>query len=243
MARPAGSNKGSQSLEFVSIWGCVDFSIAARTATSVCIRRMEQSTAETIADGHHSPNSIPAAFPSSGFSQPFPLLDDCGRVIRVCDVALWAASGILLLGLLLLPVWATLMAALAWQLQRWPAVSYLFAQTESTKPASRSAQGVDWRTITNVRAPGSSTPTRHKVRSNAASASPRLSSTPPGRRIRRGMCQALLSMWRGAFGRTCCPTTRAMPSNIACILRPSSSRSRKASKRLRYLPSGPAHKR
>ena len=33
----------------------------------------------------------------------------------VFAMSLWAASGILLLGLLLLPVWATLMAALAWQ--------------------------------------------------------------------------------------------------------------------------------
>jgi uncharacterized protein len=63
---------------------------------------------------------------------------------------LWAASGILLLGLLLLPVWATLMAALAWQLQRWPAISYRFSSYRVDQAGIEIRHGVYWRTITNL---------------------------------------------------------------------------------------------
>ena len=82
---------------------------------------MDQTSVETIADGIErqlDPRWIPcqrlialiATFIVAGASFVFMLI-------------FWASSGILLLGVLLLPVWAVLIAALTWQLQRWPAVA------------------------------------------------------------------------------------------------------------------------
>ena len=39
-------------------------------------------------------------------------------------LGLWAGSGILTLGLLLLPMWLVFIAALTWHLQRWPAIAF-----------------------------------------------------------------------------------------------------------------------
>ncbi|HVQ12412.1 MAG TPA: PH domain-containing protein [Vicinamibacterales bacterium] len=109
---------------------------------------MEQSTAETIADGIErqlDPRWIPVQRILSAI-----LTVIIAGVSFVCAMSLWAASGILLLGLLLLPVWAMLMAALAWQLQRWPAVSYRFSSYRVDQAGIEIRQGVYWRIITNV---------------------------------------------------------------------------------------------
>jgi uncharacterized protein len=109
---------------------------------------MEQSKAETIADGIErqlDPRWIPlqrilAVIPTLIF----------GGVSFVFVLSLWAGSGILLLGLLLLPVWAIVIAAFAWQLQRWPAIAYRFSSYRIDEAGIEIRQGVYWRTLTNV---------------------------------------------------------------------------------------------
>jgi membrane protein YdbS with pleckstrin-like domain len=63
---------------------------------------------------------------------------------------LWAASGIPSAGLFLLPVWALLIAGLAWHLYRWPATAYRFASYRVDKDGLEILRGVYWRTITSV---------------------------------------------------------------------------------------------
>jgi membrane protein YdbS with pleckstrin-like domain len=65
-------------------------------------------------------------------------------------VALWAASGIVALGLLLLPLWLTAIGALAWHLQRWPAIAYRHTSYRVDDAGLEIRRGVYWRTITNV---------------------------------------------------------------------------------------------
>ncbi|HEY6508083.1 MAG TPA: PH domain-containing protein [Vicinamibacterales bacterium] len=65
-------------------------------------------------------------------------------------IALWIASRTLFAGLLLLPAWAVVMAALAWQLYRWPAVSYRFASYRIDGDGLEILHGVYWRTITSI---------------------------------------------------------------------------------------------
>ena len=109
---------------------------------------MEQSTAETIADGIErqlDPRWVPVQRILAAISTVI-----VAGVSFVFVMSLWTASGILLLGLLLLPVWATLMAALAWQLQRWPAISYRFSSYRVDQAGIEIRHGVYWRTITNL---------------------------------------------------------------------------------------------
>ncbi len=109
---------------------------------------MEQIKAETIADGVErqlDPRWIPlqrilAVIPTLIF----------GGVSFVFVLSLWAGSGILPLGLLLLPVWAMVIAAFAWQLQRWPAIAYRFSSYRIDEAGIEIRQGVYWRTLTNV---------------------------------------------------------------------------------------------
>ena len=65
-------------------------------------------------------------------------------------IVLWVASRMLVAGLLLLPVWALVMAAIAWQLYRWPAISYRHASYSLDGEGFEIARGVYWRTLTNV---------------------------------------------------------------------------------------------
>ena len=65
-------------------------------------------------------------------------------------IVLWVASRVLVAGLLLLPVWAVVMAAIAWQLYRWPPISYRHASYCLDGEGFEIARGVYWRTITNV---------------------------------------------------------------------------------------------
>jgi len=65
-------------------------------------------------------------------------------------IVLWIASQILFLGLLLLPLWAVLMGALAWHSYRWPAISYRFASYRLDGDGLEIRRGVYWRTITNI---------------------------------------------------------------------------------------------
>jgi len=65
-------------------------------------------------------------------------------------LSLWAGSGILALGLLLLPMWLVFIAALAWHLQRWPAIAFRHTSYRVNDAGLEIRRGVYWRTITNV---------------------------------------------------------------------------------------------
>jgi membrane protein YdbS with pleckstrin-like domain len=65
-------------------------------------------------------------------------------------MALWAASGMLALGLLILPMWATVVVLLAWHLWRWPAIAYRFTSYRIDDLGMEIREGVFWRTIVNV---------------------------------------------------------------------------------------------
>src|SRR5262245_15575208 len=65
-------------------------------------------------------------------------------------IVLWVASGVLLAGLLLLPLWLVLMAALAWTMYRWPPISYRFASYRLDDDGLEIMRGVYWRTITTI---------------------------------------------------------------------------------------------
>jgi uncharacterized protein len=109
---------------------------------------MEQSKADTIADGIER-QLDPRWIPLQRILAVIPTLIVAG-VSFVFVLSLWAGSGILLLGLLLLPVWAMVIAAFAWQLQRWPAIAYRFSSYRIDEAGIEIRQGVYWRTLTNV---------------------------------------------------------------------------------------------
>jgi membrane protein YdbS with pleckstrin-like domain len=68
----------------------------------------------------------------------------------VAVLSVWAASGIFVLGFLLVPLWLVLIGALAWHLQRWPAIAYRHTSYRVDDAGLEILQGVYWRTITNV---------------------------------------------------------------------------------------------
>jgi membrane protein YdbS with pleckstrin-like domain len=65
-------------------------------------------------------------------------------------MTIWAASGILVLGLLLMPLWLAIVAVLAWHLQRWPAIAYRHTWYRVDEAGLEILRGVYWRTITNI---------------------------------------------------------------------------------------------
>lgn len=65
-------------------------------------------------------------------------------------VSVWAASRILWLGFVLLPVWLAAMGVLAWHLHRWPAIAYRHTSYRVDESGIEIARGVLWRTITSV---------------------------------------------------------------------------------------------
>jgi len=109
---------------------------------------MDQTTVETIADGIER-QLDPQWIPCQRLSNLIPTFIVAGLSF-VFVLTLWTGSGILLLGLLLLPLWAVLMAAFAWHLQRWPAIAYKFSSYRIDEAGLEIRQGVYWRSITNV---------------------------------------------------------------------------------------------
>ena len=61
----------------------------------------------------------------------------------IADRRLW-------LLLALLPSWAVVMAALAWQMRRWPPIAYRFTSYVVDDAGLEIARGVYWRTVTNI---------------------------------------------------------------------------------------------
>ena len=62
----------------------------------------------------------------------------------------WAANGTLAIGLVLLPLWLILIGALAWWLQRWPAIAHRHMSYRVDEDGLEIHRGVYWRTVTNV---------------------------------------------------------------------------------------------
>jgi uncharacterized protein len=50
----------------------------------------------------------------------------------------------------LLPLWAVVVAALAWQMLRWPPIAYRFTSYVVDDAGLEIARGVYWRTVTNI---------------------------------------------------------------------------------------------
>jgi membrane protein YdbS with pleckstrin-like domain len=59
------------------------------------------------------------------------------------------ANGVFWLALAL-PLWTVAVAALAWQMLRWPAIAYRFTSYLVDDAGLEIARGVYWRTITNI---------------------------------------------------------------------------------------------
>jgi len=78
------------------------------------------------------------------------LLVIAAGVSFVVMLSVWAASGILWLGFVLLPFWLVAMGALGWHLQRWPAIAYRHTSYRVDESGIEIARGVLWRTITSV---------------------------------------------------------------------------------------------
>ena len=68
----------------------------------------------------------------------------------VAVIVLWIASRTLAAGLLLVPLWGAAIMVLAWQLYRWPAISYEHASYRVDGDGFEMLRGVYWRTLTNV---------------------------------------------------------------------------------------------
>ena len=67
----------------------------------------------------------------------------------IAMTALSAANGLAVM-IVALPLWTVGVAALAWQLQRWPPIAYRFTSYTVDDAGLEIARGVYWRTVTNV---------------------------------------------------------------------------------------------
>ena len=67
----------------------------------------------------------------------------------IAIAALSAANGLALM-IVALPLWIVAVAALAWQLHRWPPIAYRFTSYTVDDAGLEIARGVYWRTVTNV---------------------------------------------------------------------------------------------
>jgi membrane protein YdbS with pleckstrin-like domain len=109
---------------------------------------MEPAAIETIADGIER-QLDPRWIRCQRLLALIPTFIVAG-VSFVFVVSLWASSGLLLLGFLLLPVWFLVISAFAWQLQRWPGIAYRFSSYRIDETGIEIRKGVYWRTVTNV---------------------------------------------------------------------------------------------
>jgi uncharacterized protein len=73
-----------------------------------------------------------------------------GTVTFIGTIVIWVASGMLLLGLLLVPLWLALIGVIAWHARRWPAIAFSHTWYRVDEAGLEIRQGVYWRTITNV---------------------------------------------------------------------------------------------
>lgn len=65
-------------------------------------------------------------------------------------VALWAQTGRLAAGLVLVPLWLVLFSAVAWQMRRWPAIAYRHASYRVDDLGIEIRRGVYFREVTSV---------------------------------------------------------------------------------------------
>ena len=108
---------------------------------------MDAETAESVADGVRRP-----------VDPRWILLQRVHGVIATGVVAL-ASFVVIVLGsadngiawlLLGLPLWMVAVAALTWQMLRWPAIAYRFTSYLVDEAGLEIARGVYWRTVTNI---------------------------------------------------------------------------------------------
>jgi membrane protein YdbS with pleckstrin-like domain len=109
---------------------------------------MDSGTADAIADGVSRPLDPRWITVQRVHAAIFLLILTAGSFIAV--ISLWVASQILVLGLLLIPLWLAAIGALAWHLQRWPAIAYRHTSYRVDDAGLEIHRGVYWRTIINV---------------------------------------------------------------------------------------------
>jgi membrane protein YdbS with pleckstrin-like domain len=109
---------------------------------------MDSGTADSIADGVSRQLDPRWIVVQRVHSAIFLLI--LAAITFVGALSLWAASGILLLGVVVLPLWLMAIGALAWQMQRWPAIAYRHTSYRVDEAGLEILRGVYWRTITSV---------------------------------------------------------------------------------------------
>lgn len=124
--------------------GTADSASAKATAD----RRSSESEGWSIADGVRRQLDPRWITVQRVHSAIFIVILAAGSFVAVLSI--WMASGILVLGLLLLPLWLVGIGALAWHLQRWPAIAYRYTSYRVNDAGLEIQRGVYWRTLTNV---------------------------------------------------------------------------------------------
>jgi uncharacterized protein len=109
---------------------------------------MDSGTADEIADGIRRPLDPRWITVQRVHGAIFTLVLTVGSFVGV--TTLWVASQRLALGLLLIPLWIAAIGALAWHLQRWPAIAYRYTSYRVDDAGLEILRGVYWRTVTNV---------------------------------------------------------------------------------------------
>ena len=109
---------------------------------------MDSETADSIADGVRRPVD-PRWIPLQRI-HGVALTAVLGFVSFMAIVFPSIADGRLWLLLALLPLWAMVVAALAWQMLRWPPIAYRFTSYLVDDAGLEIARGVYWRTVTNI---------------------------------------------------------------------------------------------
>jgi membrane protein YdbS with pleckstrin-like domain len=109
---------------------------------------MDSGTAEAIADGVSRPLDPRWITVQRVRAAIFTVVFTAGSFVGV--TVLWVASQRLALGLLLIPLWILAIGALAWHLQRWPAIAYRHTSYRVDDAGLEIQRGVFWRTTTNV---------------------------------------------------------------------------------------------
>jgi membrane protein YdbS with pleckstrin-like domain len=71
-------------------------------------------------------------------------------VLGVPTLILWAAIGLWLAGLVLVPLWLGLSGVLFWHLRRWPGIAYKHASYRVDDMGIEIRKGVYWRRVTSV---------------------------------------------------------------------------------------------
>lgn len=122
--------------------------VTSAPAGATADRRSSESEGWSIADG--APRQLDPRWITVQRVHSAIFLIIMAAISFAAVLSLWAGSGILALGLLLLPMWLVFIGALAWHLQRWPAIAYRHTWYRVDDAGLEIRRGVYWRTMTNV---------------------------------------------------------------------------------------------